>query len=137
MRRSLRFVLLGFLLACGDDNGPSSDSVCKAPLQVFANNSVTPTVSWAGGCRVNEVLIRTDGPLVTAIWLVFTPSISNLLTPPLEFGVVPEGALGTPDNPAPLQPGETYIIDVTIRDSAQGGTRVRVGTTNLTVSPPD
>jgi hypothetical protein len=133
---SLQFVMLGLLLACGDGGGPE-DHICTAPLQVFASNSVTPTVSWADGCRVNEVVIRTTGPLIGIVWSASYPSGSNPMVPPLVYGVLPDGAQGFPDNPEPLQPGVSYAIDVSISDIAQGGENVRVGTTNLTVVLPD
>jgi hypothetical protein len=131
---SLRFVIPGFLLACGDDDlGPGeSTPVCHAPLQVFASQSVTPTVGWPKRCRANQLLIRTYGPLVTTFWTVSFPEGSNPMVSPLEYGVVPDGAEGTPENPEPLQPGEPYIIDVSVWDTAQGGEIVRVGTTDLT-----
>jgi hypothetical protein len=135
---SLRFGIPGFLLGCGDGPGPGgSNPVCEAPLQVFASQSVTPTVSWAEGCRVNQVLIRSDGPLIEVLWTVSFPEGSNPMVPPLEYGVLPDGAQGTPVNPDPLQPGQPYIIDVSISDTTQGGAIVRVGTADLTVSPPD
>jgi hypothetical protein len=137
-RYSFGFVLLGFLLACGDGAGPGqTDRICSAPLPVFANNSVTPTVGWTGGCRVNQVEIRTTGPLINVVWAAFFPTDSNLMVSPIEYGVAPNGAGEFPDNPEPLTPGQTYTIDVSISDTAQGGTIVRVGSTNLTVSPPD
>jgi hypothetical protein len=134
---SLRFVIPGFLLGCGDGSGPGSDSICQPPLQVFASNSVTPTVTWAGGCRVNEVAIRTTGPLISYVWFTSFPTDSNPMVAPVEYGVAPVGAGEFPDDPEPLTPGVPYTVDVSISDTAQGGTFVRVGTTTLTVSPPD
>jgi hypothetical protein len=104
---------------------------------VFVSQSVTPTVTWAGGCRVNEVAIRTTGPLIGYVWYAALPTDSNRMLPPVEYGVAPVGAQEFPDDPEPLTPGVPYTIDVSISDTAQGGTFVRVGTTALTVSPPD
>jgi hypothetical protein len=136
---SLHLVILGFLPACGDGAGPNSgtDRICTAPLQVFASNSVTPTVTWTGGCRVNEVAIRTPGPLIDYVWFTSLPTDSNRIVPPVEYGVAPVGAQEFPDEPEPLTPGVTYTIDVSISDTTQGGAFVRVGTTNLTVVLPD
>jgi hypothetical protein len=133
MRRfSLRLAIPGLLLACSDGAGPDTFRACKAPVEVFVSHSVTPNVTWADGCRINELLIRTEGPLVGEIWRVFFPSNTNPMMPPIEFGVVPEGAQQTPGNPEPLQPGETYIIGVSISAPDQGGAIVRVGSTTLT-----
>jgi hypothetical protein len=130
---SLRFVILGYLVACGDGAGPTGNSarICSAPLRVSATRSITPTVTWAGGCRVNQIAIHEGGPYFSLAWVPFFPSDSNLMVPPVAYGVLPNGARQLPDNPQPLQPGVTYMIDVNISDTSQNGAIVRVGSDTI------
>ena len=126
--RPVRFAFLGLLLGCSDGTGPDSDRVCTTPLQVSATRSVTPVVTWAGGCRVNQVVFAQTAPQTSLAWVVYyTPSDSNGLLPPVQYGTVPTGAQQLPDTPAPLQPGATYVINVVIWDTANGGSPVIVG----------
>ncbi len=125
---SRRSAFLGLLLGCSDGTGPDSDRVCATPLQVTATQSVTPVVTWAGGCRVNQVVFLQDEPQSSLAWVVYyTPSDSNGLLPPVQYGTVPSGAQQLPETPTPLQPGATYIINVVIWDTASGGSPVIVG----------
>jgi hypothetical protein len=130
---SQRFLILGSLLACGEGAGPGADPdrICSAPLRVSATRSVTPTVTWAGGCRVNQIAIHEGGPNFSLAWAPFFPRDSNLMVPPLAYGVLPNGASQLPDNPQPLQPGITYMIDVNISDTSQNGAIVRVGSDTI------
>ena len=72
--------------------------------------------------------IPPGGPTVSLAWVVyFAPSDSNGLLPPIQYGTVPSGAQQLPDNPQPLQPGATYVINVAVWDTANGGAPVIVG----------
>jgi hypothetical protein len=130
---SLRFVILGSLLACGDGAGPATDPdrICSAPVRVTATVSVTPTMTWTGACRVNQIVIHEGGPNFSLAWAAFFPNDSNLMVSPVAYGVLPNGASQLPDNPQPLQPGVTYMIDVNISDTSQNGAIVRVGSDTI------
>jgi hypothetical protein len=116
---SLRSTLLASLLACGDGTGPDAIPVCTAPLVVTATESVTPVVTWAGGCRVNQVVVSEGAPSFDLVWAAFYAD-SNPIVPPVQYGVLPTGAQQLPDVPRPLDPGTTYIIDVSIADTSNG-----------------
>jgi hypothetical protein len=61
----------------------------------------------------------------------YTPSDSNGLRPPVQYATVPTGAQQLPDNPQPLEPGATYVINVAIWDTANGGSPVIVGSDTI------
>ena len=125
----LRWALLGSLLACGDGTGPDPIPVCTSPLLVTATRSVTPVVTWTGGCRVNQVVVHEAAPNFALAWAAFYAD-SNPILPPVQYGVLPSGAEQLPDVPRALQPGTTYIIDVSVADTSNG-TFVFVGSDTI------
>lgn len=115
--RQIPIVCVCFLLACSDGTAPDPDRICSAPLLVSVSRSTLPLVSWSGGCRVNQFSIHTAEPEPSLAWVVFSPTGVNALRPPVQYGVLPTGAQQLPDNPQPLTPGTTYIIDVFVADT--------------------
>jgi hypothetical protein len=130
-RRPARTMFLGLFLGCSDGTSPDPDRVCSRPLLVTATQSVTPVVSWVGGCRVNQVVIHEDGPLYSLAWAAFFPIDSNPILSPVQYAVLPTGAHQLPDDPQPLRAGTTYIIDVNVSDTI-ADTLIFVGSDTIT-----
>ena len=130
--RSRGIASVGLLLACSDGTGPDPDRICSTPVSVTVSRSTTPVVSWAPGCRVNQVVIHEPGPQFSLAWATFFRADSNLMVPPVRYGIMPTGAQQLPDNPQALTVGTTYIIDVAVSDSSAAGGLVFVGSDTIT-----
>jgi hypothetical protein len=118
-RKLLGFAVLAYLSACSS-NGvePDPNLVCSVPLRVAATNSTTPSISWSPQCHVNQVVVHGPGPEFTFMWAAFATRTGdqNPIVSPVQYGVLPDGT--TEFGPAqPLVAGQTYIIDVSVRDS--------------------
>ena len=96
------------LLACSDDpSGIESLPECNGGVTVTVSAGIEPTFSWTPACRLFGVLVEEGGP---DVWLILSLG-SNSITPPVRYGVVPQGATERED-PVPLVAGVTY--DVTL-----------------------
>ncbi len=102
--------------ACGDASTESDVEACTAET-----SAVTATVAsgqatvfdWEPGCAVAMVLVEADGG---DTWLVSTddttwdsPDQANGISPPVTYGVVPNG-VSEGQAPEPLVSGATYEL---------------------------
>jgi hypothetical protein len=98
------FPLLG--LGCSDALGPSA---CLSGMSFVVGAGTQPTFDWHPACGVNGLTVRAVENPGGAIWGLGSPSTSNAVRPPLQYGTIPSGASGTEPAPA-LVPGSTYRL---------------------------
>ena len=98
------FPLLG--LGCSDALGPSA---CLSGMSVVVGTGTQPTFDWRPACGVNGLTVRAVENPNEAIWGLGSPSTSNTVRPPIQYGKIPSGASGTEPAPA-LVAGSTYRL---------------------------
>jgi hypothetical protein len=98
------FPLLG--LGCSDTLGPSA---CLSGVSVVVSTGTQPTFDWRPACGVNGLTVRAVENPDETIWGVGSPSTSNTVRPPIQYGKIPSGASGTEPAPA-LVTGSTYRL---------------------------
>jgi hypothetical protein len=98
------FPLLG--LGCSDTLGPSA---CLSGMSFVVGAGTQPTFDWHPACGVNGLTVRAVENPGEAIWGLGSPSTSNAVRPPIQYGKIPSGASGTEPAPA-LVPGSTYRL---------------------------
>jgi hypothetical protein len=111
--------------ACGTD----PDVACTAIEQVAVTEGLTPIISWSPNCAVNGITVHValpatkpptdpgNGVIVgTLMWEVqASVADANTLRPPLRYGQVPPGAIGSA-RVEPLISGTEYVILVSVKD---------------------
>jgi hypothetical protein len=109
-------ITLAGLLACSNGTGPDPNRVCTGPVRVTATNSTTPTVTWSPQCQVNTIDFAEPDFAVRALWVVLDPARGTPIASPVQYGVVPAGAM----EQAPAQAmvaGRTYMVQLWVADS--------------------
>jgi len=121
-------VLLGGLIGCSDSSGTEALEICTNPVTLTVGAGTTPKISWSPACLANQVVINEQGG--GPAWAMFFVVDSNPLRPPVHYGVVQAGALGTPTSPAPLTAGTTYNVNLFV--DPVGGPAELIGTKSVT-----
>ncbi len=98
------FPLLG--LGCSDTLGPSA---CLSGMSFVVGIGTQPRFDWRPACAVNALTVRAVENPDEAIWGLGSPSTSNVVRPPIQYGKVPSGVGGTEPAPA-LISGSTYRL---------------------------
>jgi hypothetical protein len=98
------------MLACLSDSTDPADPlpVCTGPVTIAVSSGTLPSFSWTPACRlffVNVELGATDQ------WSIISDS-TDAIAPPVRYGVVPAGAEQSSDGVTPLQPGQTYDVNL-------------------------
>jgi hypothetical protein len=98
------FPLLG--MDCGDALGPSA---CLSGMSFVIGTGSQPTFNWQPACGVNGLTVRAVENPDEAIWGLGSPSTSNAVRPPIQYGKIPSGLSGTATAPA-LVTGSAYRL---------------------------
>ncbi|MGH7533301.1 MAG: hypothetical protein ACREL4_08420, partial [Gemmatimonadales bacterium] len=80
---------------------------CTGPVTLHVSASTTPTISWTPACLANELTVVSDS---APAWDVEFPADTNVLAPPLVWGVLPNGAASLTGTPSPLVHDTTYVV---------------------------
>lgn len=95
------------LAACSDSTGVGSGAPpCPDSVNVSVTGGTTPTFSWTPACRV--FFLNVELPGGADQWNVISDS-ANAIAPPVTYGTVPLGAVGTP-GATPLSVGTSYTV---------------------------
>jgi len=98
------------LLGCSSDGTNPSDAlpVCTDPVTIAVSSGTSPSFSWTPACRLFFVNVEL-GP--TDQWSIISDS-TNAIAPPVQYGVVPAGALQSSSGATSLQAGRTYDVNL-------------------------
>jgi hypothetical protein len=116
---SRHLVALAALLSlhgCSDDPAQPEPIVCDPELTsvtAFVSSGLSPVLDWEPACPVALVLVEEGGH---DKWGIMSdeagwdqPATANIISPPVTYGVVPDGLIEIP-NPEALEPGVTYEL---------------------------
>ena len=97
-------------LACSSDatSPGAAPPACTGAVAITVSSGTSPSFNWTPACRlffVNVELGASDQ------WSIISDS-TNAIAPPVQYGVVPAGAVQSTLDVAPLEAGQTYDVNV-------------------------
>jgi hypothetical protein len=120
--RACLALFLAAATACSSGSTDSSNSCPQNfPVRVDSAQAIHPQFSWGRACPAYRVTVTyvDSASAVQTVWSVQT-SVSNLIEPPVSYGVAPPGVTGQ-IGPFGITPGVTYDVDVARWDSVVNG----------------
>jgi hypothetical protein len=93
-----------------DSTDPDTLPECAGAVSLAVGPGTTPALSWSPACRLFLVLVE-DPTGSGDQWGVPSDS-SNAIPPPMQYGMVPEGATKEMLPATPLQAGHEYRVTV-------------------------
>lgn len=119
-------LLIALLWACTRE--PTSPAGPVGTATITVTTGLQPTFDWTPGSSVHEVTVTRAGTNVI-LWAAISSYRSNAISPPVDYGTTPAGAIMTANKIDPLDRGVTYRVTVSRFDDR--GMRRSVGTTTF------
>ena len=72
----------------------TASDIARRPSTISTGPGTTPVFDWSPGCAVTSVWVydRPSAGLINTLWMVEGPGPTNVILPPVVYGVVPDGA---------------------------------------------